>query len=281
MNRIQDITITFPEISDKSHEDNKKLFSLLAETRNLSLAKDTLKSIFEKELLPKTIINTSNKLNYPQVSFNTDYNDKSLEFISNNLKFGFNLSKSDIFTKSQTSSKQIHFISIDELVEKLSSHLIEVNHCGINFSPEFIHKDQYQEFKSLIASKSNFYNYPTGEEWPFIIPADNEEFKNDILDESINRNPKFETVYSEYNRNPVIQFDFKTDLAKEEAYKLFPNPYGVSYDGLEEFFRSVFVKVDWGNVLLRFDLGFGRGDNDFGYWIVKDGGRIKPNINSK
>jgi len=97
---------------------------------------------------------------------------------------------------------------------------------------------------------------------------------SDITDETVKRNPKFELVYYKDQRKPVMQIDIETNLTEEEAFALLPSPYGISFDNLKEFFRTVFIYTDWLGVILRFDLRFKSAGKDFEYWMVKEGGRI-------
>jgi hypothetical protein len=177
--------------------------------------------------------------------------------------------------------KKYYILTIQQLFNRLDGKLINLNHVGINFGPAVLPWPVYLGFKKLIAQRCNLYKYPTGEEWPFIIPATGKEFLEDITDETIKRNPKFEFVYYKYQRKPLIQVDIETKLTKNETLKLFPSPYGVSFDGLKEFFRTVFVMTDWPGVILRLDLRFrsvSKGlaaGRDHGYWMIKKGGRIR------
>lgn len=82
-------------------------------------------------------------------------------------------------------------------------------------------------------------------------------------------------VCSKYNATPVIQFDVEVELTKEETIKLLPKPYGVSFKGLENFFRTVFVLTDFSGLILRFDMRFlSKRKKDFYAWMIKKGGRI-------
>jgi len=164
-------------------------------------------------------------------------------------------------------------VSIDKVNESLTGNLNELNHFGINFAPKLLSKQQYLTFRKELAKRSNLYSYPTGEEWPFMIPAMKEEFEHGIVDETVYRNPKFELVYSDYNQDPLIQFDVETNLSKQQLEKLFPKPYGIAFEGLEDAFRAVFVKTDWNGFILRLDLGFRKRGKDFGYWIIRNGKR--------
>ncbi len=278
MSRITSIYFVFPSSSSKQINDANHLFELFSELQNLQTThKGGLETNFEQGLLPKTLFKKQKELEFPVVSFNT-HDKQEKRWRVGDLNFGFNITEvagtqqsKSLFPKQPNLPE---FVSTETLLKKLSGILEELNHSGINFSPEFLKEKEYQSFKKEVAKRSNLYDYPTGEEWSFIIPSTENEFVNDIKDESINRNPKFEIVYSDYNIQPVIQIDIATKLNKQQIFDLFPDPYGVSYEGLEDYFRSIFINVDWGNVLLRFDLGFGRKGKDFGYWIIKDGGRI-------
>lgn len=285
--RCSVISICFPEFSQFQKEDNQKVLELI----NSAEIQTSKSNIENKDLFPKIAFEVSSALEFPQISFN--YFDKKdeknfqeenfLRWNANNLDFGFNLDHSKSVKPTNSSSdinyskarkEHISPVTLDILLKKLTGKLKSLNHAGINFSPVFISKNEYREIKRMISESTNLYNYPTGEEWPFIIPSTKEEFENEITDFSIARNPKFELVYSNYNYNPVIQLDFDTTLTKKEAFELFPSPFGISYPGLENAFRTVFVKMHWGNVLLRFDISF-RGDGeDFGYWMIREGKRV-------
>ncbi|MGO0058797.1 hypothetical protein ACTID9_01965 [Brevibacillus fluminis] len=135
------------------------------------------------------------------------------------------------------------------------------------------------ELIATIAKVSKLYRYPE-EDWPFIIPADESEYKIDITDFSEKRTPKFEFVYDSYIHKPVIQLALETDLSREEMEATFPEPIGFAIPGLEEIFRSLMVKSPWDDGLgFRFDLYYHSDKNDLsdwetGEWLVKHGGRI-------
>lgn len=85
----------------------------------------------------------------------------------------------------------------------------------------------------------------------------------------------FKIVYSDYHSKPLIQFNIDTNLTKAQLLKLLLDPYGVSFEGFENYFRTVFTNSDWKGVILRFDLSFrSQKKKDFGFWMIKQGGRI-------
>jgi hypothetical protein len=255
---------------------NEVLVGLLQEVSNLSF--DKVLSTNLPELSPQSVISHTN-VDSPQLSFATDDGEYMNSWVVGNLRFGFNLDGSQKAVESKNvtelnlGKERVSFVSIERLSEALTGNLNELNHFGINFGPQLINKNDYLKFRTELAKRSNLYSYPTGEEWPFLIPATEQEFKDGIRDESVQRNPKFELVFSDYHPEPLIQFDVETRLSRKKLEELFPKPFGIAFEGLEEMFRAVFVKTEWNGVILRFDLGFRKEKKDFGYWIIKNGKR--------
>ena len=166
-------------------------------------------------------------------------------------------------------------LSLVEFAEIFKGSLVSLNHVGINFYTSFMNKPTYSAFKQQLAQESNLYNYPTGEEWPFIIPATQEEHTTEITDFSLKRNPEFEFVYSRYEPVPCIQCDFETSLTKEEVFQRLPKPAGISFEGLEDYMRTVYIAHPWGDGLLRFDVRFKDNGPAIYPWIVEKGGRVR------
>jgi hypothetical protein len=165
-------------------------------------------------------------------------------------------------------------LTMRQLLNRFEGKILEVNHCGINFSPDSITRSDYTQLKTHISKQSFLVNYPTGEEWPFIIPSTNIENINGITNTSLIRHPLFEFVYSEYNKIPVIQFDIRPNLTKEEVLRLLPDPYGISFPGLEDSIRTVYVLSDIKGLIIRFDIGLrSKSNNSFYPWMIEQGGR--------
>lgn len=78
--------------------------------------------------------------------------------------------------------EKVKFVSIEKLNKALAGKLKELNHFGINFGSRLIEKKNYVKFRAELAKRTNLYSYPTGEEWPFLIPTTKEEFENEIKD---------------------------------------------------------------------------------------------------
>lgn len=260
MDRVHTIRLEIPE--------NDDLFNFLSTIENLHT---------NGSLLPLSILQQSNSP-IPTVSFETTKSDFKQTLRQGNLVFGLNLTgREPVLPYAAKSSVDlgeiVQFVDIHCVSDALKNTTKTLNHWGINFSPRLIAGPEYQSFRTNLARRSNLYSYPTGEEWPFLLPCTDGEFETGITDESIERNPKFELVYSEYHPDPLIQFDIETALLRKEVEDLFPKPFGVSLIGLENMFRSVFIKNNWSGVLLRLDISFRQEKTDFGYWIVKNGKR--------
>lgn len=160
--------------------------------------------------------------------------------------------------------------------ERLKDHVQRVDHTGVNIPAATMDRGAWDHLIGLLAGVSNLYRYPTGEDWPFVVPATADEFAADITEPEPHRRPKFELVYDTTLKNPLIQIDVETDLTRPEIEALFPAPYGVGLDGLDQYFRSVYVYHPWPGLSLRIDMGYRcepPGDNLSG-WLVREGGRI-------
>lgn len=296
MNRLADILINLPRLQGNGKLKNP-LFGLFSELSNFStISGDEIQTNLEKNLLPQTKIVFS-KADYPLVSFNTINNADPDDFwYAKKFIFGFNITKpkTDKFGNKKQPKyickklldnvgeyiqlsnkiKNYYLLTPEQLLNRVSGKLSIMNHAGMNIGPKLIDKSDYLKFRTMLSELSNLYKYPTGEEWPFIIPSTNEEFLNEVVDETKMRNPKFEIVYSHYHDAPLLQFDIETKLTKEEVIRILPKPYGISLEGLENFFRTVFVYTGYSNdIVMRFDLRFKTISKDFGYWLIKDGGR--------
>lgn len=184
-----------------------------------------------------------------------------------------------VYCELQPSSLGLFRLPLEELCSRLDGHVIRIDHTGINLPTKLVTSDEWQHFIQYIAQQANVYNYPTGENWPFILPATREEHDSDITHFPIGREPKFEIVYDSFSPVPTIQIDVETDFERKEIERLFPQPYGISFPDLADFFRTVYIHHEWPGLNVRFDLRFKNdepvGDWETGKWLVKDGGRIR------
>lgn len=257
MAQMQAIHLFLPNTTSKQQEDIQVFTPILSQLRNMKKVRNGLASALDPDLLPVSRMLFAD-VSVPKIMFETPSVDLSFS-----PKLDFEAPKSRAL------------ISLSEVREKLDGKLIGLNHWGLNIGPQFMSYEDYLQFRTTIAQHANLYRYPGAEEWSFVIPATAEEYKIDITDTTRKRNPKFEVVYYEHQQRPLLQFDIDTILTKQEAMDLFPDPVGISYSGLEDYFRTVFVPVDWGGWECRIDVSFrSQKELDFGYWMIKEGGRI-------
>lgn len=291
MQRIKTIEIRFPNLSKFEKKENEFLFKILSQLGNVERKSDS-SIVFGNPKLHPNLIFKKSSINNPQISFITSDRVKN-SWQTGDLRLGFNLSeekevqiprniddcellkdKIGNYTRLKLGSKKYSILSIEQVFERFDGKLKSLNHAGVNFGPKILSESDYINIKKLISEKSNLYKYPTGEEWPFIIPSTESEFWEGITDLTFKRDPKFEIVYSNNHKKPFIQLDLETNLSEVEVIELLPSPYGVSDPKLKKDMRNVFIMTDWLGVILRFDLRFKYSGEDFGYWMIKEGGRI-------
>ncbi|WP_197255903.1 hypothetical protein [Paenibacillus dendritiformis] len=170
--------------------------------------------------------------------------------------------------------------TISYLFHQLQGRLAGVDHVGLNIPASDLDKSEWDAAMAKIGSVSNLYRYP-GEDWPFIIPASDAEFRTDITEFTVKRTPKFEFVYDVYTKKPVFQFALETEISRQELEEMFPEPAGFAIPGLENIFRSVSVQSPWDSGMgIRFDLYYeseaaGLSDWETGEWLIRHGGRLR------
>ncbi|WP_155372544.1 hypothetical protein [Catellatospora vulcania] len=170
-------------------------------------------------------------------------------------------------------------VELPELGRRLAGHVRRVDHTGVNL-PVGTSVEQWDDLVGAVAAASAMYRYPTGEQWPFVLPASPAELDDDVRDFVVGREPRFELVFEQRLTQTSWQIALWTDLTRAELELLFPEPEGLTFPGLEEIFRVVPVRHPWPDLGIRFDLcyrGEGGGPSDWetGEWLVTEGGRIR------
>ena len=162
-----------------------------------------------------------------------------------------------------------------DIARKLAGHIKRIDHTAINLPTSLYSEAEWNELINYLSSRANMYNYPTGEPWPFLLPATELENKNNITNFTILRDPKFELVYDE--DTVTIHIDMETDLSKDEVEKLFPDNQGVYFDILKNIYKAIYLDFD-DKIDIRIDIRFKceHGDWENGKWLVQEGGRITP-----
>ncbi|MFE7766329.1 hypothetical protein [Streptomyces sp. NPDC057438] len=166
-----------------------------------------------------------------------------------------------------------------DLVRRVAGHVRGIDHTGVNVPACATPPGQWHDLVGALASTATMYRYPTGEDWPFVLPSTADEFVDDIRDVVVGREPRFELVYDQWLTRPQWQFALRTDLTRPQLERLFPEPEGRTFPELADVFRVVPVHSPWPGLDLRFDLSYrtegGPSDWETGAWLVSEGGRIR------
>ncbi|MGE8205336.1 hypothetical protein ACQKP0_12285 [Heyndrickxia sp. NPDC080065] len=267
--RLKNISLIFPE--DKIWV---KHFLELFEDISIQKGNTTYFHTMPSNALPEISVVTES-VESPTLFLDTTI-DKNITI--GNFSIGTN--KEKLTSRSISNNGELHNsnkITIEVLRIKLKGNLTGVDHFGLNIPEHLLSLEEWYSLKQYLAKVTNLYNYPD-EEWPFIIPSTDQEFNDDITDFSSLRAPKFEWVYDSYTKVPYLQFALYTNLTRNQCESMFPEPIAFSIPGLEEIFRSIFIRSPWSDLGIRFDLYYidqKSSDWDTGEWLVKEGKRHK------
>jgi len=266
---IETITHTFPRSAPGAQEFFQDLTQLLQELSNADLSEEGIRLRPAIGRLATVFMLTD--VVSPQLHIGDDSGLRlSVGALSVNGAEG-------AVPTAEAPSAELH-LSMGEVHKKLHGHLVRLDHTGVNFPAALVLSQQWETFVQRLAGQTNLYNYPTGDPWLFILPATEAEFGSDITEFPSGREPKFELVHDAYTDTPAIQIDIETDLSREEVERLFPEPYGVSFPSVADYFRTVYVQHPWPGLDIRFDVRFKNeepGDSwETGEWLVTAGGRI-------
>jgi hypothetical protein len=289
---IKSIVYSFPNDTSEEKVFFTTLLRLLSELPNKTLQNDAI-TLYPTDPLGALPTTTFQKdvVSFPKLSFvdgenlalqlgnfciNTQLPDKP-KYISSVASFQREDSLGH-YTELQIDKNILFRLSLEELYKRLRGHIVRIDHTGISIPSVVITKKQWSQYISTLAKQTAIYRYPTGEDWPFILPTTEKEFSSAINYFPIGREPKFELVFDTYSPIPLIQIDIETDLTRKEVTKLFSKPYGVGFPGLSQYFRAVYVHHPWPGLDIRCDIRYKNtnpGDDwQTGKWLVEDGGRI-------
>jgi hypothetical protein len=279
MKRLNKIIFQFPNNNDKENDFYNKIIDILEVLPNARKVnnKVILYSSLPPKALPVTIFEINDKLLYPRLVLDLE---EEINITMDNFIITSNKSFKKEYVKNKSDLKNIVPMSIETFFNKFKKHIIRIDHTGINIPAKYITKNNFLKTSKKISKTCNLYKYPTNDVWPFILPADKNEFENDIEKFKFGRGPKFEFVYDTYLNYPTIQIDLETNITRKQVEKLLPSPYGVSFENLADFFRTVYLKNPWPGLLMRIDVRFKNktkeldSDWETGKWLVKSGKRI-------
>lgn len=284
---MQSVTFTFPENTLFARDFFACLKSILMELPNAKEADGdvTLFAVSPEHALPVTNFRTNTQAHIPAVEF--DHN-KGLSQVLNRFQpsqakpesYAKKHDELGIYYETSTDGKKAYGLPLQELRKRLQGHIVRIDHTGLNIPAKKASAKEWDDLLRVTALECALYEYPTGEPWPFILPATKQEFETGITAFPVGREPKFELVHDSFSLVPTIQIDIETDLERPEIERLFPSPYAVSWPNLAEYFRTVYVYHEWPGLIIRFDLRY-KSDNpehdwNTGKWLVMDGGRVSP-----
>lgn len=245
------------------NEENKELFELLItlfkDIPYVTIIENKEIHIISSKLKPKTIFKLDKNTKDIQLNIG---NEKYLDLLIGNRNYEDDLGK-------------IKRIELKDVKNRLEGHVKRIDHTGVDLPTIIYTKKEWEELLKYFAARTNIYNYPSGEPWPFVVPANEDENREEITNFNILREPRFELVYDKYTDRPTIHIDFETDLTKNEVEELFPKEQGEYFVTLEDFYKAIYLKYD-SYIDIRLDVRFKAKHNDFetGEWFVKKGKRI-------
>ncbi len=293
---LKHIIYTFPNGTADSQIFFQQLIGLLAELPNASINENGNLEIVPLKpagAVPTTVFSQSD-VPFPQLDLGDNRElsmtvgnfrinpDVNLDYEYDDRGFDEILIKHDslgTYIELHAASLTFYRLPLNKLIKRLKGHVVRIDHTGVNIPSTQISNKAWKQLIDKVASQTNLYKYPTNNVWPFILPATEDEFETDITQFPDGREPKFELVYDTYDPNPTIQIDIETDLTRVEVEQLLPEPYGVSFPEVADFFRTVYIHHEWLGLAIRFDIRFkseGSSDWGTGEWLVKDGGRVTP-----
>lgn len=287
MTRLDKIIFLFPGATEAEKEWCAYFYALLEQIPSFR-TDGTLRPSFADTALPAIEFRTGD-LRLPMILLNTDEKiciyHHQLPLLVDTKSGGIDGSpmtgEAAIPLRDAAHHQQTAPNTISYLFHQLQDRLAGVDHAGLNIPASELDKAEWDAAMGKIGSVSNLYRYPE-EEWPFIIPASDAEFRTDITEFTVKRTPKFEFVYDVYTNKPVFQFALETKSSRQELEEMFPEPAGFAIPGLEDIFRSVIVQSPWDSGIgVRFDLYYeseaaGLSDWESGQWLIRHGGRLRP-----
>ncbi|WP_369417932.1 GNAT family N-acetyltransferase [Cohnella mopanensis] len=287
MTRLRKITFVFPNTNEKEYEWNSFFNRLISDVPTAQ--SNVIVPSFSDTAMPSTgfLVGLSPS---PTILLETEV---SIQLKLGNIEItndaSANNDQSLLNAESSTTIKMnstARANTISYLYEQLKGRIIGIDHTGVNVPAATTEQSVWDEFMSRLSGICNLYRYP-GQQWPFIIPADDKEYDTEISNFNVKRTPKFEIVYDTYTDKPIFQFALETNITKEELESIFPEPIGFAIPGLSDIFRSVVVQSPWEDeVVFRFDLYYKPTSKELtdwetGEWLVREGGRVKSEVQDK
>jgi hypothetical protein len=274
--RLKTLVYLFPAKQTEELEFFESLTSLVGQDPFSQSAPEqvTLTPSSSPAALPATRLALS-QIDYPEVLFETN---KEICVRVGNLQLRSSTASALAMqpTGSVPTAPPSPRLAHEELQHKFKGRILRLDHSGVEFPSAMLERPAWDRLLQDLATVCNLYAYPTGEDFPFVLPADEGEFLGEIERFTTARGPKFELTYG-YTQFPTLQFAFDTGLSRTEAETLLPEPVGFTLPGVDSF-RSTLLTHPWPGLEIRLDFNFqvdGQPNAwDTGEWIVKQGRRM-------
>jgi len=274
--RLKTLTFRFPANLPEELEFFESLTTLLSQDPFSQAAPDqvTFMPSNSPAALPGTRLERSQTA-FPEILFETD---QAISFNVGDLQIrsqtAGNLALQS--TSLISSAPPDPWLTSKELQKKFKGHILRLDHSGVEFPAAMMERTTWDGLLQSLATVCNLYAYPKGEDFPFVLPADEDEFLGEIERFTLARGPKFEMTYG-YTHLPTLQFSLDTNLSRTEAEALLPAPAGFILPGVETF-RSALLTHPWPGLEVRLDFNFHVDGQptpwDTGEWIVREGRRM-------
>lgn len=161
-------------------------------------------------------------------------------------------------------------LDLSDVMAKLDGHLTGLDHIGINVGVDLLGlRPEQHPLLVQLARSGSAVAHPGHPNWIFLMPVTPAVGGSPSFDL-----PMFEVVLEPPGlHGPVFQFDVRTSLHRADAERLFPAPLGRAPAGLDDVYRSVFVRTAWPTgVRLRVDVRFDRaGSASLARWLLAKG----------
>jgi hypothetical protein len=277
VSQLKRIAFQFPRKQPATRPFFKQLVSLLEQDPSSQNLMDKLVMFpaYPQGALPITTLELED-INYPAVMFEMDE-----RIVVKAGSFAVHSSLDAIRTATlpltMDPGKRPPVFPLAKFVQLLKGHILRLDHTGVELPSEAVPQEKFDRLVGAVGNVANLYRYPSGEEWPFLLPSTPAEFRSEIQHFSKPRAPKMELTYG-YVQVPLIHFHLDTDLPREYIEAYFPSQYGTALPGATTY-RTVYIDHPWPGLLMRFDLTYFTdgvlSEWDSGEWLVKQGVRVR------
>ncbi len=258
--RLSRVAFMFPDDSLEAQAFFEQLEKLLEKDANCVVNEDLI--LFTPAnppgALPVTSLELSSELAIPKLVLETDmpFEVRVGNFFIHSSEVVTDMPYQPRPLPDSIEEPQHTLLPMLDFVQRFDGHVARVGHLGLNVPAALLDPVRWRPLVHNLAVVATVYQYPNDELLYFLLPSTPAELQGNITEFVPGRDPMFELAYDQFDQLPVVQIEIETDLPRAEVQELLPEPYGISYQGLEEAFRAVYVQHPWKDLLIRFDVGF-------------------------